>query len=356
MTAPGPGFRPRLVAWIQEHALAVGIVAAVAVVAAVAMGVALAMGGSPVEPSAAPDSIPVTTTTLGTQPPVSGPLPSATTAPPPDPIENPSALVAIKIDNAERARPQIGLNAAPYLFEVPVEGGLTRLLGFFEGGTDTLVGPVRSARPVDVDLVGVLSSTLVSTGGRPFVLGALTGNGITLVGADPTNSPFQSLERPAPHHLFLALNDVPPATPVEFGLPDAGFPESGAGEADTVDVPYAEPVRWNFADGLYTRHNGAEPALVLADWDASPEPLTTETVVIMGVNPRSAGYQDSAGAEVPTFDVIGSGDITVYHAGSVVEGTWHRGSLAEPYRFETADGEEFGFPPGRVFVHLLPRS
>jgi hypothetical protein len=40
----------------------------------------------------------------------------------------------------------------------------------------------------------------------------------------------------------------------------------------------------------------------------------------------------------------------------VVEGTWHRDSLAAPYRFLTADGDEFGLPEGRVFVHLVPAS
>lgn len=359
MTEPTPAAGPldRVTAWIQDHALVVGGIAAAALVAVIAMGVALATGGDGEGPAAADTTTSTAVTSVPdvTLPPDdSTPPPTATTAPPPDPIENPSALVAVKIDNAEQARPQIGLNAARYLFEVPVEGGMTRFLGFFEAGTDTLVGPVRSARPVDVDLVGVLSSTLVSTGGRPFVLGALTGNGIDLVGADPADSPFQSLERPTPHHLFLALNDIPTPEPVEFGLPDADFPTGDA--AETVDVPHASPVRWTFTEGVYVRGDGTEVTQVLPDWDADPEALTTDVVVVMGVNPRSAGYQDSAGAEVPTFDVIGSGELTVHHGGTAVEGTWERASLSDPYRFLTAEGDEFGLPPGRVFVHLLPAS
>lgn len=349
-----PGTLDRLTTWIQEHALVVGGIAAAGLLAVVAMGIALATGGG--DSTAAADSTTSTTASLPDDtaaPGESTPPPTATTTPPPDPIENPSALVAIKIDNAEQARPQIGLNAARYLFEVPVEGGMTRFLGFFEAGTDTLVGPVRSARPVDVDLVGLLSSTLVSTGGRPFVLGALTGNGIELVGADPASSPFQSLERPTPHHLFLALNDIPSPDPVEFGLPDADFPTSGT-TVETVDVPLTEPVRWTFADGVYMRGDGSATTQVLPDWDTDPEPLTTETVVVMGVNPRSAGYQDSAGTEVPTFDVIGSGSLAVHNGGTVVEGTWQRASLSDPYRFLTTDGDEFGLPDGRVFIHLLP--
>jgi hypothetical protein len=350
---PPPTAIERVTRWIQDNALVVGIVAVVALVAAVAMGVALATGGSGT--TAAPDDETTTTTTEvdGTTAPTDSPPPTTGTSAPPTPIENPSALVAIKIDNADRARPQVGLDNAPYLFEVPAEGGITRFLGFFEAGTDSLVGPVRSARPVDVDLVGVLSSTLVSTGGRPFVLGALTGNGISLIGADPADSPFQALERPAPHHLFIALADLAAPEPVEFGLPDADFPSSGR-ETTTVEIPYATPVTWTYSDGVYTRSQGGEEFLILPDWDEDPVPLTADTVVVMEVNSRSAGYQDGNGAEVPTYDVIGSGPIEVHSGGVAVTGTWSRASLADPYSFEADGGEQFGFPPGRTFIHLVP--
>ena len=55
--------------------------------------------------------------------------------------------VAIMINNIAQARPQRGLNDASVLYEIMVEGGITRFMGLFEN-YETLgdVGPVRSAR------------------------------------------------------------------------------------------------------------------------------------------------------------------------------------------------------------------
>ncbi len=55
--------------------------------------------------------------------------------------------VAIMINNIAQARPQRGLNDAAVLYEIMVEGGITRFMGLF-GNYEALgdVGPVRSAR------------------------------------------------------------------------------------------------------------------------------------------------------------------------------------------------------------------
>lgn len=308
-TSPPPGLE-RVRVWIQSHALGVGAAAAVGLVAAVVLG-AVAMTDGETD-NAAP---PATTETPGAP---EGSIPPGETLP-----ENTEILVAVKVDNAPAARPQGGLNQARYLFEVPVEGGMTRFLAFVEPAVDVIVGPVRSARPVDVDLVGVASDTLVSTGGRPFVLGPLAANGIRLVGADPEiPSPFQTLERPAPHDQFVATIEVADGEPVISGIP-AGVLPAGSGTADHIEIPYASPVSWDFEDGLYSRSEGGTVALVFSgpDLDLVAEPFTSETVVVMSVVERSAGYRDVNDAEVPTFDVIGSGKLLVFSDGTVVEGT-----------------------------------
>lgn len=319
---------------MRDHAGVVAGVAAVALVAVVVMGVALAGGSG--------GSIPVDTTARA---PHVGPA---------VPVEEAAGLIAVKVDNAPAARPQIGIDAARLVVETPVEGGMTRFLALFEPG-DTLVGPVRSARPVDVDLVPAFSNVLVSTGGRPFVLGPLRENGTRLPGADPENSPFQTLERPSPHNQFVSLTEV--------SRPDSGAPGFGAGEwpdgagrtNGPVDVPYPDPVNWTFADGVYSRSQEGEPFIVLSGWEAEPAPLTTQTVVLMEVNRRSAGYADVNGVDVPTFDVIGSGRVWVHHRGESLPGVWLRSSLADGYVFQTEDGAPFGLPDGRAFVHLVPR-
>lgn len=337
-------FAARLTEWVQSHPMPVAILAVVGLVASVAMGVALAVGGDQPPTPTTP-----TTTPTETVPPVTEPA---------DPgggdYSYPElGLVAVKVDNAAAARPQVGLDAARYLLEVPVEGGITRFLAFFEPG-DTLVGPVRSIRPVDVDLVPAFSEILVSTGGRPFVTGEMVGNGVIMVGGDPFDSPLEVRERAAPHNLFVNLVNVPAPAPRPVALPRGDFPAGGT-PTESFEVPYPTVVTWQFSQGVYTRLDGGSPTVVLPSWDGAPVPLAVDTVVVMLVNQRSAGYTDVNGIEVPAFDVIGSGRAIVHHGGTAVEGFWSRSSLADPYLFRSTDGSPFGFPEGRVFVHVVPR-
>ena len=82
-------------------------------------------------------------------------------------------FLAIKVDNAPGARPQVGIGSTTLLIEMPVEGGLTRFLAIYPRDGSGVVGPVRSLRPVDVDLLPPLAVHVVSTGGQPFILEAV---------------------------------------------------------------------------------------------------------------------------------------------------------------------------------------
>ena len=327
--------------------VAVAATGAVALIAAVVLGLVALIGGSN-DTAGPPTASQTTQTSQSLSPPGTDvPLPAGTN--PAGPASG-DGLIAVKIDNAPGARPQIGLGSARYLFEVPVEGGLTRFLGLFSPG-DVLVGPVRSLRPVDVNLVPALSDTAVATGGRPFVVAPLEANGVSVLGFDDTASVLQSLERPRPHNLFVNLSqfqvaDKPP------GLPEGDLP-SPTGTADTVTIPYASQVSWSYGDSVYERSEDGEPTMFQPDYEEDPVPLVASTVVVMSVGERRAGYTDVNGAEVPDFDVIGTGDLVVFNQGQVYRGRWSRGSLAQPYSFTTPQGDEFGLPPGPVFIHLL---
>lgn len=188
------------------------------------------------------------------------------------------------------------------------------------------------------------------------MLGPLRENGTRLAGADPQDSPLQTLERPSPHNQFVSVAELPSPGPGAGGFPAGDRPEGTEATSEPVEVPYPDPVTWTFSDGIYTRSQDGEPFIALPRWGAEPEPLTTQTVIVMDVNQRSAGYSDVNGADVPTFDVIGSGRMWVHYGGESLAGVWLRSSLADGYLLRTQDGAGFGLPDARVFVHLVPRS
>ena len=92
----------------------------------------------------------------GSQPAAATPAPTATPEPyDPNPLTGEAKgsdyvavrPVAIMINNIAQARPQRGINDADVLYEIMVEGGITRFMGLFNN-YEALgdVGPVRSAR------------------------------------------------------------------------------------------------------------------------------------------------------------------------------------------------------------------
>src|SRR5947208_13595203 len=169
----------------EQRRLVIALIVAAAVIATVAVLI-LKSGGQ--EPSA---STP----------------PSTSAAPPPG-----DAVLAVKIDNVAAARPQTGLSAADTIYVEPVEGGLTRLLTIFRGGRlPEVIGPVRSARRTDIELLAQYGRPVLAySGTAPEAPPALRGSG--MINASPAEQPgayYRDGGRGAPHNLFLRPHNLP---------------------------------------------------------------------------------------------------------------------------------------------------
>jgi hypothetical protein len=268
-----------------------------------------------------------------------------------------SAYVSVKVDNAPEARPQVGLAGVPLLLEYPVEGGITRFTAVVNRDVTGELGPVRSLRPVDADLLFQLAPYVVSTGGQPFVLQDVAATGINMIDAQLFEL-FTIGDNPEPlHNLFLLLDElfqtVGDTPQLGAGLPAGAFP--GGDAATELTLPF-ESVNYRYEEDQYVRYDGATQYEVLDTIGGTPVPLAHDTVVVMFVAERSAGYTDGNDVPVTTFDVIGLGDLRVFHQGEVVEGTWLRGAQEDGYRFFDSNGESFGLPQGRIYVALVPRG
>jgi Protein of unknown function (DUF3048) N-terminal domain len=90
------------------------------------------------------------------------------------------AVLGVKIDNIAQARSQTGLSKADIVCVLPVEGGLTRLLAIFSSERPNAVGPVRSAREADLELLAQFGEVLhdgkafQARGSRPSADGGTT--------------------------------------------------------------------------------------------------------------------------------------------------------------------------------------
>jgi hypothetical protein len=141
-------------------------------------GVVLGACTSAAQPSASPTTTPNTTQAASVDPtcPLTGtPVPGGGAVP-----RRPA--LAVKVDNYPNARPQSGLDKADVVFEQPVEGGITRYAAVFQCQDAALVGPIRSARNMDVGILGQLGNPLeVHVGGIDPVLANLNASPIVNV-------------------------------------------------------------------------------------------------------------------------------------------------------------------------------
>jgi hypothetical protein len=83
-----------------------------------------------------------------------------------EPVSHLGPVIAVKIDNIVNARPQTGLQDADIVYVLPVEGGLSRFLAVYSSRLPPVIGPVRSAREDDLELLrgGAAPAALRGTG------------------------------------------------------------------------------------------------------------------------------------------------------------------------------------------------
>ncbi len=78
--------------------------------------------------------------------------------------------LAVKIANyPSEARPQAGIGKADVMFEYETEASITRFLGIYLSQDVDLIGPVRSLRLPDSEVVPIFKAALVASGGHPAV-------------------------------------------------------------------------------------------------------------------------------------------------------------------------------------------
>lgn len=273
-----------------------------------------------------------------------------------DPVLAARPAMVVKIDNHPQARPQFGLNAADIVFEEIVEVG-TRFAVVFQSQQSDRVGPVRSGRTQDVDLLGSLNTPLfVWSGGNPNVTNAIRSSDLVELSPTSTRSAGFFRDRRGKEDrehtlysgtpaMYLFTPVYAPAPPQQFSYRDEGAAPQGEPNAG-VDVKMdSEKVKWTWdaATSSYLRMQGGKP-----HYDATLGQVNAANVVILEVD-----YQPSpADRRSPEAQTIGSGYARVFTGGSMVIGTWARDDRLKPFTLTTPDGAVIELTPGRTWVEL----
>lgn len=120
-----------------------------------------------------------------------------------EPVPALGPVLAVKIDNIAQARPQTGLSKADIVYVLPVEGGLTRLLAVYSSDSPSVIGPVRSAREADLELLAQFGQPAFAySGATPRLLPVIGEARIVDLYSGKADGYFRDASRPAPHNLY----------------------------------------------------------------------------------------------------------------------------------------------------------
>jgi hypothetical protein len=276
------------------------------------------------------------------------------------PIEDPalaarSALV-VKIDNHPEARPQSGLNQADIVFEENVEQ-LTRFAAVFQTTAPDPVGPIRSGREQDVQLLGSLNKPIFAwSGGNPGVTAAINGSDFIVANvqtnARSTSKSFRSKDKAAPHNLyaqgsglFTLSPETPSPPPVQFSYLKDGAAAAGDASAGVDLKMDGVKVSWDYdaKSKTYLRLQNGK-----AHNDAALGQVNATNVVVLVVDyVQSAIYAPS-----PIAQTLGTGEVFLFTGGKAVHGKWARDDRLKPFTFTADDGQPMLLTPGRTWVEL----
>lgn len=281
-------------------------------------------------------------------------------------LSRPALLV--KINNADgnscetRSRPQVGLDQADIVIEEEVEGGITRFVAAFHSTLPETVGPVRSARSSDVDLILAFTKPLFAwSGNNGNVGGELNAIGDSFVAVGHSSAAGGKFfrdnagNRCAPSNLFVHPADLyefaegqgEAPTPVVQFLTDGqaapvGTPVAGVKLRSDVDTAFI----WNAGTSSWDRFQRRTPHVAAGD-----VPLSPQNVVILDVQ-----YKGSSTAGSPEAVSVGTGPAHVYLNGQVIDGTWTRDTAESPWVLTDAAGAPISLVPGHTWIQLANGS
>jgi hypothetical protein len=274
-------------------------------------------------------------------------------------------VLAVKIDDTNPAHPQIGIEEADVVYIEQVESGLTRLMAIFSSRIPERVGPVRSARISDIDILSQYGNVAFAySGAQSKLLPIISQANLLDLGAQRQSPTIYTTDptRIQPYAMVLRADllmarivekqyEIDSARSVGFIFGDE--PKDGQPTNEVViDWPSATyKATWSESEERwFLSHNGrinsAESGIILGP--------TTLVIQMVSITPSEFG--DKFGGVTPFSETVGEGKAYVLRNGKRFAGTWARSDAYSGTVFSLLNGEEIKFAPGQVWVALTDRE
>lgn len=270
-------------------------------------------------------------------------------------------VLVVKIDNTHAAQPHSGLQAADLVYLEEVEWDLTRMAAVFSTNIPKEVGPVRSARISDIDILAQFGKVAFSnSGAQSKLLPVLAAANIVDVSAGVAWDAFRrDPGRPAPVNEMADPAKLLAAAPDAAKAKDIGFvfseePPPGGTPVKSVSVA------WPSSQVSFTWDEKTGTFIVGFDGEESRSteggPQRAATVVIQSVVQKDSGYGDRYGGKTPLVETVGQGTALVLRDGRMWTTNWKRPDAKAGTQFLLPDGTPMPFAIGQEWIVLMDKT
>ena len=277
--------------------------------------------------------------------------------------------IAIMLNNLKAALPQHGVSQADIIYEIPAEGGITRMLAVFQS-VDGVgeIGSVRSARPYYVEIAQGLDAVLLHAGGSDDAYIYIKNNGITAL--DCVNGPYEGtllwrdkdrLSRGVSreHTVFTSGEVITelfagytfrqehregyqyPQTFVEDGTPAGGTP------AQVIEVDFS-----NYKTGVFRYDAEAKAYRVEEYGEDYIDGNTGHTVLVTNVLVLSTSMKTLDSEGRLRVD-LSAGQGWYACGGAAVPIRWSKGDGDQPFTYTLEDGTPLSLGQGSSYVNII---
>lgn len=278
---------------------------------------------------------------------------------------------AVMLNNIKKSTPQVGISQADMIFEIPVEGGITRLMGIYQGFKDAdVIGSVRSARPYFINIARGFEAIYIHAGGSDDAYKLLRSGGMTYIdGVNGSGTTFFRDQTRVEtmglaHSLMLDVETVEPYLKKKgesFTHSDtfkAGFtfaePENLTGEAAT-----SVEAKFSGSKSTFFEYDSATKQYLVSQFDkpmtdgATDEQLAVRNVIVLKMRiTRISGDTEGRLKAILT----GAGDGWYMCDGVIRKISWMRSSDNAQFVLTDENGDELILAPGVTYFAILPSS
>lgn len=274
-------------------------------------------------------------------------------------------ILVVKIDDTVSARPQIGIDRADVVYIEQVEGGLTRLAAVFSSEIPTLIGPIRSARISDIEILAPYGRVVFAySGAQSKMLPVISAANLNDYGAQRQSPTIYTRDesRTSPTNMVLRADlllekvrsdgrEIAQSRTVGWTFGD--LPNGGSAITEAkINWPAASyEVKWSPTEERWLIFNNGVPNMSAAGTQHGPT-----TFVIQDVEILPSEYGDKFGGVTPYSKTIGTGTGFVLRDGRYFAATWSRPDELSGTTWRTLDGSELPFARGQVWIALTEKN